>query len=139
MDLVNSQRGYVSITRMTGSELKSTEILALIFACRLLGLFMVLPVLALYVDRIPDATPTLIGIAAGIYGFTQAMLQLPCGILSDYLGRKPVILMGLCIFVAGSLVAAYSDSMTGLIIGRAIQGAGAIGSPILAFAADTTR
>ncbi len=128
-----------AVARMTGSELKSTVILALIFACRLLGLFMVLPVLALYVSRIPAATPSLIGLAAGIYGFTQALLQLPFGLLSDYFGRKPIILIGLGIFAIGSLIAAYSDSMTGLIIGRAIQGAGAIGSPILALAADTTR
>jgi predicted MFS family arabinose efflux permease len=124
---------------MTFSELKATLILALIFASRMLGLFMVLPVLALYADTIPYATPALIGLAAGIYGLTQALLQLPCGILSDYVGRKPVILGGLVVFIGGSLLAAFSHSIWGLILGRAVQGMGAIGSPILALVADLTR
>ncbi len=125
--------------RMTGAELKNSLILALIFACRLLGLFMILPVLALYVDKIPYATPLLIGLAAGIYGFTQALLQFPFGVMSDYWGRKPIIITGLVLFSIGSLVAAFSASIWGLIIGRAIQGMGAIGSPILALTADVTR
>ena len=124
---------------MTSSEIKSTVILALVFASRMLGLFMVLPVLALYADKIPHATPALIGLAAGIYGLTQALLQLPCGVLSDYLGRKPVIVGGLVIFITGSLIAAFSQSIWGLIIGRAVQGMGAIGAPILALVADLTR
>lgn len=124
---------------MTASELKSTIILALIFASRLLGLFMILPVLALYVDKISGATPTLIGIAAGIYGLTQALCQFPFGVLSDYWGRKSVISFGLILFSLGSLLAAFSHSMTGLILGRAIQGMGAIGSPLLALLADNTR
>ncbi len=124
---------------MNLSELKSTIILSLIFASRLLGLFMVLPVLALYAAKIPDATPLLIGMAAGIYGLTQALFQLPCGMLSDKWGRKPIIMAGLVIFIIGSLLAAFSSSIWGLIIGRAIQGMGAIGSPILALVADVTR
>lgn len=124
---------------MTFSELRSTVILALIFALRMLGLFMVLPVLALYTGVIPGATPALVGMAAGVYGLSQALLQIPCGMLSDRLGRKPVIVAGLLIFIIGSLIAAYSNSIFTLIVGRAIQGIGAIGSPILALVADTTR
>ena len=129
----------VNSEKMSFSELKSTVILSFIFACRMLGLFMVLPVLTLYVGSIAGATPALIGIASGIYGFTTALFQLPLGVLSDYVGRKPVILIGLLVFGVGSLIAAFSHSMGGLILGRAVQGAGAIGSPILALAADSTR
>lgn len=125
--------------QMTRLELKNTALLAAIFACRMLGLFMVLPVLGLYLDVIPGATPFTLGLAAGIYGFTQAVCQLPFGALSDKLGRKPIIFVGLLIFILGSLIAAFSHSIGGLIIGRAIQGAGAIGAPVLAFIADLTR
>jgi MFS family permease len=124
---------------MTFTELKSTLILALVFALRMLGLFMVLPVLALYGQKIPGATPALIGLAAGIYGFSQAVLQLPYGMLSDYFGRRPVIIGGLSIFALGSIIAGFSGSIGGLILGRAVQGAGAIGSPILALVSDVTR
>lgn len=124
---------------MTFTELKSTLILALVFAFRMLGLFMVLPVLALYAQKIPGATPALIGLAAGIYGFSQAILQLPYGMLSDYFGRRPVIIGGLSVFAIGSVIAGFSGSIGGLILGRAVQGAGAIGSPILALVADVTR
>ncbi len=124
---------------MLFAEIKSTVILALVFASRMLGLFMVLPVLALYAATIPHATPFLIGMAAGIYGLTQALLQLPCGYLSDHFGRKPIIIAGLIVFIVGSLLAAFSSSIWGLVIGRAIQGMGAIGSPILALVADLTR
>lgn len=124
---------------MTFTELKSTLILALVFALRMLGLFMVLPVLALYGQKIPGATPALIGLAAGIYGFSQAVLQLPYGMLSDYFGRRPVIIGGLSVFALGSIIAGFSGSIGGLILGRAVQGAGAIGSPILALVSDVTR
>ncbi|MGD9591005.1 MAG: MFS transporter [Candidatus Berkiella sp.] len=124
---------------MLFAEIKSTVILALVFASRMLGLFMVLPVLALYSETIAQATPFLIGMAAGIYGLSQAILQVPCGFLSDYFGRKPVIMAGLLIFIFGSLLAAFSSSIWGLILGRAIQGMGAVGAPILALVADLTR
>mgnify|MGYP003642898261 CR=1 FL=1 len=123
---------------MQHSERSSITSLASIFAFRMLGLFMILPVFALYAQSLPDATPVLIGIALGIYGLTQACLQLPFGFLSDRLGRKPIIAIGLLIFIAGSIVAALSQSIEGIIIGRAIQGAGAIGSVTIAFIADLT-
>lgn len=124
---------------MSGREIKNTIILAWIFACRMLGLFMIYPVLALYTDTLSGATPALIGLAMGIYGLTQALFQLPFGWLSDYFGRKPIILGGLVLFAVGSLMAAFSNSIEGVIVGRAVQGMGAIGSPILAWVADTTR
>lgn len=124
---------------MTSTEVKNILILAFIFATRMLGLFMVLPIFALYETKISGATASLLGLAIGIYGFTTALLQLPYGILSDYFGRRSIILCGLIIFAIGSLVASLSESIWGIILGRAIQGAGAIGSPILAFAADLTR
>ena len=90
----------------------------------MLGLFMVLPILALYIDDYRGASPLLLGITLGVYGLTQAALQIPLGLLSDKIGRRPVIVGGLLVFILGSVVAATAESMTGLIIGRAIQGAG---------------
>ncbi len=100
---------------------------------------MLLPVLALYAGDLEGATPMLIGLAIGVYGLTQAGLQIPFGQLSDRFGRKPVIATGLLIFALGSIVAALSDSIVGVIIGRALQGAGAISAAIMALAADLTR
>lgn len=113
--------------------------LALIMAFRILGLFMILPVLSAHAVTIPGATPTLIGIALGIYGLTQACLQTPFGLLSDHIGRKPIIAIGLLLFAAGSLVAALATNIQELILGRAFQGTGAIGSTALAYVADLTR
>lgn len=113
--------------------------LALIMSFRMLGLFMILPVFSAYAHELAGATPTLIGIALGIYGLTQAILQMPFGSLSDRIGRKPIILLGLIFFAVGSVIAAMSHSITGVIIGRAVQGAGAIGSTTLALVADLTR
>lgn len=124
---------------MNSREQRATFGLATIFAFRMLGLFMILPVFSLYAQQLRGATPELIGIAIGIYGLTQALLQIPFGTLSDYWGRKPVIVMGLALFVLGSIVAALSDSIWGVMIGRALQGAGAVGSTIIAFVADLTR
>ncbi len=113
--------------------------LAAVYAVRMLGLFMILPVFALQAKHLPGATETLIGIAIGIYGLTQASLQIPLGLVSDRWGRKPIILGGLAIFALGSLVAALADSITGIIIGRFLQGMGAIAAATMALAADLTR
>ncbi len=113
--------------------------LALIYAFRMLGLFMIMPVFALYAEGLPEATPLLTGLALGVYGLTQALLQIPFGMLSDRFGRKPVILAGLVIFALGSLVAAQADSIYGIIAGRALQGSGAIAAALMALAADLSR
>lgn len=104
----------------------------------MLGLFMVLPVLALYQENYADATPFLLGLTLGVYGLTQAILQIPLGLLSDRIGRAPVIIGGLLIFVVGSVVAAMADTMQGLILGRALQGMGAIASTLMAMVTDLT-
>jgi len=99
---------------------------------------MVLPILALYMDNYPGFNPLLLGLCLGIYGLTQAALQIPLGLLSDKIGRRPVIIGGLLVFVLGSLVAAWAETSTGLIVGRAIQGAGAIASTLMALVSDLT-
>ncbi len=120
-------------------ERRVTAVLAGVYGVRMLGLFLLLPVLALYAADLPGATPLLIGLAVGAYGITQATLQVPFGVLSDRIGRKPVIIFGLLIFIAGSVIAARSDSMVVLIMGRALQGAGAISAAVIALLADHTR
>lgn len=124
---------------MTAVERRAAGSLATIFSMRMLGLFMVLPVLSLYVQGLPGGTPVLAGTAVGIYGLTQALLQIPFGMLSDKLGRKPIITFGLLIFAAGSVLAAMSHSVYGVILGRALQGAGAVAAAVMALAADLTR
>ncbi|MEW6354222.1 MAG: MFS transporter [Pseudomonadota bacterium] len=125
---------------MTRTERRATLGLAGIYALRMLGLFLILPVFSLYAaDHLSGATPLLIGLAIGAYGLSQALLQIPFGVLSDRYGRKPVIVGGLLIFALGSVVAALSDSITGVIIGRVLQGAGAIAAAVMALAADLTR
>ena len=124
---------------MSGQEFKATFSLSLVFMFRMFGLFMVLPVMALYADQLSGATPLLIGLAIGAYGFSQALLQIPFGWLSDRVGRKKVIIGGLLLFVAGSLVAAYADSIQGVILGRVLQGCGAIAGAVTALLADLTR
>lgn len=124
---------------MSALERRSVGALALLYCFRMLGLFMVLPLLALYAADLPGATPSRIGLALGVYGLAQALLQLPLGWLSDRVGRKPVIVGGLLLFALGSAVAAMADSVAGIILGRALQGAGAIASTIMAMVADLTR
>ena len=124
---------------MSVAELKAALSLASVFFLRMLPLFMVLPVLSLSENTYMYATPQLLGLALGIYGLTQASLQIPFGMLSDRWGRKPIIVLGLIIFGIGSLIAATTDSVHGLLIGRALQGAGAVAAALMALAADLTR
>jgi len=124
---------------LTPMERRSAAGLAAIFAMRMLGLFMILPVFALYAHDLAGATPLLVGLAIGAYGLTQAIFQIPFGLASDRIGRKPVIYAGLVIFAMGSVVAATADSISGVIIGRALQGSGAIAAATIALAADLTR
>ena len=120
-------------------ELRTGLTLAGVVAFRMLGLFMILPVFMLLAADMPGFTPAKAGLAVGIYGLTQAILQQPFGKLSDRFGRRPVMLAGLALFAAGGVVAALADSMGLLIAGRALQGCGAIAGVALAFAADHTR
>lgn len=124
---------------MSSGERRASMSLAFIFALRMMGLFMIYPVFAVFAHQLHGATPTSIGLALGIYGLTQAMLQIPFGMMSDRIGRKPIIATGLILFIIGSIVAALSTSIHGVIIGRLLQGAGAVGSTILALNADLTR
>lgn len=124
---------------MTRTEKRATIGLALIFAFRMLGLFIVLPVFSVLAGGLEGATPELIGLAIGAYGFTQALLQIPFGLLSDRIGRKTVIAAGLVLFFLGSLVAATSSSIYQVIAGRALQGSGAIAAAVMALTADLTR
>jgi MFS family permease len=125
--------------KMTATELRSSLALALIFFLRMFGLFLILPVFVLYAETLPDATPVLIGLALGCYGLTQALFQIPFGMVSDRIGRKPVIAAGLLIFITGSVIAGSSGSIFMIILGRALQGAGAIAAAVMALAADLTR
>jgi MFS family permease len=129
----------MSVSGLNRIEKKAAFSLASVFGVRMLGLFMILPVFAIYGEQLIGFSPLWIGLAIGAYGLTQALLQIPMGILSDKFGRKPVILAGLVVFLLGSVVAAMSDTIYGVVAGRAIQGMGAIASAILALAADLSR
>ncbi len=120
-------------------ERRALGVLAGVYALRMAGLFLILPVFAIYAQDLSGQTPFLIGLAIGAYGLTQAILQIPFGIASDRLGRKPVIAAGLLIFAGGSMLAAVAHSIWGVIAGRALQGAGAIAGPVMAYLADLTR
>ena len=126
-------------TAMLPTERRAIGVIALIAMLRMFGLFALLPVLSLYAADLDGHTPILIGLAVGAYGLTQAGLQIPLGMLSDRIGRGPVILGGLLVFAAGSIVAAMADTISGVIIGRLLQGAGAISATLVALIADTTR
>ena len=126
--------------RMNAAELRASIGLAGIFGLRMLGMFVILPVFAIYAEHIRGGDNlTLVGVALGAYGLTQAMLQIPLGWLSDRYGRKPVIYWGLVIFALGSFVAAAADSIYLVILGRVVQGAGAISAAVIALTADLTR
>ena len=124
---------------MNSLEIKTAYSLSAVFAVRMLGLFMVLPILPLFTQNLAHATPFLIGLTIGIYGLTQAIFQIPLGLLSDKIGRKPVIIGGLLVFAIGSVVSAMSDDIYIILLGRAIQGSGAIAATTMALAADLTR
>ncbi|MEE8157146.1 MAG: MFS transporter [Gammaproteobacteria bacterium] len=124
---------------MTSLEKRVTVLLAAVVSARMIGVFMLLPVLAIYAEALAGQRPMLIGLVIGVHGITQAGLQIPLGRLSDRIGRKPVLIGGLLIFAAGSVVAALSDHIAGIIAGRALQGAGAISAALIALLADHTR
>ena len=127
------------MSKLTSLELRSALTLACVISLRLFGLFLIMPVFSLYAQRMPDATPLLIGLALGVYGLGQVLLQIPLGMLSDRIGRKPAISFGLLVFAAGGLVAALSHSLLGIVLGRALQGMGAVAGAGTALAADLTR
>ena len=125
---------------MTPAERRATVSLAGIFGLRMLGMFLILPVFALYAETLPGGeNHTLIGLALGMYGLTQAMFMIPFGMASDRWGRKPVIVIGLLIFALGSFLAAWAPDIHWVIVGRALQGAGAISAAVTALLADLTR
>lgn len=132
-------RNGASGTAMTADERRATAALGLVVALRMFGLFLVLPVLALYARDLPGASALLVGAAVGVYGIAQAGFQIPVGRLSDHWGRKPTITVALVLFAAGSVLAATSEHIYGLIAGRALQGTGAVAAPALALAADLSR
>ena len=125
--------------KLTSLERRLAITVSGIYGLRMFGLFLVMPVLMVYASDFPDYTPAMAGLAIGIYGLGQAFLQIPLGYLSDRIGRKPVIIFGLLIFALGSYVAAQAESLTVLVLGRALQGAGAIASTLMAFVSDLSR
>jgi len=126
-------------TAMLPVERRTAASLALIYMVRMLGLFIILPVFVLFAADFENSSPFLLGLALGIYGLLQALLQIPFGLLSDRIGRKKTITLGLALMAIGSAVAAMSDSIYGVILGRALQGSGAIAAALMALAADLTR
>lgn len=124
---------------MNALERRSTFALSSIFALRMLGLFMIIPVFSVAGQQYAHATPMLIGLAVGVYGLTQALLQIPFSLIADRYSRKPLIVIGLLMFALGGAVAAMSESIYGVIIGRAIAGGGAVSAVVMALLADVTR
>ena len=125
---------------MSPLELRASLSLASLFALRMLGLFLILPVFAVHARQIEGGdSQTLVGMALGAYGLTHALLQIPSGMASDRYGRKRVIVIGLLVFALGSFVAAWASDIYTIIAGRALQGAGAISAAVMALAADLTR
>ena len=124
---------------MSPLEIKSSVLLASIYSLRMLGIFLILPIFAIYASELSGRpTEFQIGLAFGIYGLTQAIFQIPFGMTSDRLGRKPVIYFGLLLFIIGSFIAGISEQIEGVIVGRAIQGSGAISAVLTAFLSDLT-
>lgn len=137
MNSGSKYRGALQV--MLPDERRAVGVIALIAMIRMFGLFALLPVLSIFAAGLEGATPFLAGLAVGAYGLTQASLQIPFGWLSDRIGRVPVILLGLALFAAGSILAGLSDTITGVIAGRFLQGAGAISATLTALMADATR
>ncbi len=138
--LMSSSSLSITSATLLPSERRASFSLASIFAMRMLGLFLVLPVFALEATKYPGGDdPALVGLAMGIYGLTQGILQIPFGMASDRFGRKKVILLGLVIFALGSFLAAWAPTLNWLVAGRALQGAGAISAAVTALLADMTR
>lgn len=135
---MSAENSGESVT-MLASEKRVVGVAALIAMFRMLGLFALLPVLSLYAAQLHGKTPLLVGLAVGAYGLSQALLQIPLGMLSDRIGRKPVIIGGLVVFALGSVVAALGDSIQVVIAGRFLQGAGAISATLAALITDGTR
>lgn len=125
--------------KMNLIEKRASWSLATVMSLRMIGLFMVLPLFSLYAHQLAGATPFLIGTALGVYGLSQGLLQIPFGMLSDRYGRRRIITIGLILFIVGSVISANSDNIFEMILGRALQGAGAVGSTIMAMIADLTR
>lgn len=123
---------------MTTFELKTAVAVGMIFLCRMMGLFMVLPVMSLYGQNLDGASLSLLGLAVGVYGLSQAILQIPLSMLSDVYGRKRIMLLGLLVFLAGSIGTIFADNIWLLILFRAIQGAGAIAGTSMALLADAS-
>ena len=113
--------------------------ISLVMSVRMLGLFMLFPVMSIYAAEYENSTPFLIGMSIGIYGLTQALLQIPFGYLSDRFGRKPILICGLIIFFLGSVLSASTSNLILVIIGRALQGGGAISAVLMAFLADSVN
>lgn len=124
---------------MNALERRSTFALSSIFALRMLGLFMIIPVFSVAGQSYEYATPALIGLAVGVYGLTQAILQIPFSLIADRFSRKPLVVIGLLLFALGGAIAAMSDTIYGVIIGRAIAGGGAVSAVVMALLADVTR
>lgn len=127
------------MSKLTSLERRSALTLACVISLRLFGLFLIMPVFSLYAKTMPGSTGLMIGLALGVYGIGQMLLQIPLGLLSDRIGRKPAITLGLLLFAAGGLIAAMSHTLTGIVIGRAVQGMGAVAGAGIALAADLTR
>jgi MFS family permease len=137
---MSSSQPIAADTGMTRTEIRASSSLASIFALRMLGLFLILPVFAVHARTLPGGdNATLVGLAMGIYGLTQSFGQIPFGVASDKYGRKRVIVIGLILFALGSFIAAAAHDIVWIIVGRAVQGAGAISAAVTAFIADSTR
>jgi len=126
------------VSKLSPLERRSAITLACVISLRLFGLFLIMPVFSLYAKSMPGATGFMIGLALGVYGLGQVLLQIPLGLLSDRIGRKPAITLGLLLFALGGVVAALSHTLAGIAVGRAIQGMGAVAGAGIALAADLT-